>query len=166
MWNMDLEEILDVMGCKTRRDILNFLRDEPRFVSQISRELEVGQKAIIEHLRAMEEVGLLNSSFQKIERGRPRKYYGISRDIEFQIFISQGTIRVKVPGHQFQELQSLEERARMGEEVEDELENLIEEYNQATAHAEDLLKQINERKKALKKRTLNLPVVAPDESTE
>jgi ArsR family transcriptional regulator len=54
----------------------------------------------------------------------------------------------------------------MGEEVEDELENLIEEYNQATAHAEDLLKQINERKKALKKRTLNLPVVAPDESTE
>jgi ArsR family transcriptional regulator len=159
---MDLEEILDVMGCKTRRDILDFLRDEPRFVSQISRELEVGQKAIIEHLRAMEDVGLLNSSFQKINRGRPRKYYGISRNIEFQIFISQGILRVKVPGHQFQELQRLEERSRMGEEVGLELENLIEEYDKATAHAKALLKKINERKKALKKRTLNLPVIADE----
>ncbi|MGV8143416.1 MAG: ArsR/SmtB family transcription factor [Methanothermobacter sp.] len=160
---MDLEEILDVMGCKTRREILDFLKDEPRFVSQISRELDVGQKAIIEHLRAMEEVGLLNSSFRKIERGRPRKYYGISRDVDFQIFISQGVIRVKVPGHQFQELQRLEERARMGEPVEDELKSLINEYEIATAHAKNLLKQMNERKKALRKRSLNLPVIADDE---
>lgn len=159
---MDLEELLDVMGCKTRRDILDFLREEPRFVSQISRELDVGQKAIIEHLRAMEDVGLLNSSFRKIERGRPRKYYGISRDIEFQIFISQGIIRVKGPGHQFQELQKLEERARMGEEVEDELQNLIDEYHQAIDHANDLLKRLKERKKAIKKRSINLPVVADD----
>lgn len=163
---MDLEEILDVMGCKTRREILDFLKDEPRFVSQISRELDVGQKAIIEHLRAMEEVGLLNSSFRKIERGRPRKYYGISRDVDFQIFISQGVIRVKVPGHQFQELQRLEERARMGEPVEDELKSLINEYEIATAHAKNLLKQMNERKKALRKRSLNLPVIADDEIIE
>lgn len=163
---MDLEELLDVMGCKTRRDILDFLRDEPRFVSQISRELEVGQKAIIEHLRAMENAGLLNSSFQKIERGRPRKYYGISQDIEFQIFISQGIIRVKVPGHQFQELQRLEERSRMGEEVEDELISLIDEYNQAMGHAKDLLKKINQRKKALKKRSFNLPVLVEEEIVE
>lgn len=160
---MDLEELLDVMGCKTRRDILDFLRDEPRFVSQISRELEVGQKAIIEHLRAMEQVGLLNSSFQKIERGRPRKYYGISRDIEFQIFISQGVIRVKVPGHQFQELQKLEEKARLGEAVEDELENLIEDYDNAMKHAQNVLKQLKERKRAIKKRSLNLPVIADDD---
>ena len=150
------------MGCKTRRDILNFLRDEPRFVSQISQELEVGQKAIIEHLRAMEETGLLSSSFQKIERGRPRKYYDISQNIEFQIFISQGNIRVKLPGHEFQELQRLEERSRMGEEVSDELESLIENYDDAIKHAKSLLKQLDERKRALKKRSLNLPVIAED----
>jgi ArsR family transcriptional regulator len=159
---MDLEEILDVMGCKTRRDILSFLRDEPRFVSQISQELEVGQKAIIEHLRAMEEAGLLSSSFQKIERGRPRKYYDISQDIEFQFFMSQGIIRVKLPGHEFQELQRLEERSRMGEEVSDELESLIENYDKAIKHAKGLLKQLDERKRALKTRSLNLPVIADD----
>ena len=162
---MDLELLLDVMGCKTRRDILDLLRDEPRFVSQISRELEIGQKAIIEHLRAMEEAGLLSSNFQKIERGRPRKYYDISNDVEFQIFMSQGTIRVKSPGHEFQELQILEERARLGEDVSSELENLIQNYDEAKKHAELLLRQVDERKRAIKIRSLNLPVMFGEESS-
>ncbi|MDD3754004.1 MAG: ArsR family transcriptional regulator [Methanobacterium sp.] len=160
---MDLELLLDVMGCKTRRNILDLLREEPRFVSQISRELEIGQKAIIEHLRAMEEAGLLSSEFQKIERGRPRKYYDISNDVEFQIFISQGRIRVKSPGHEFQELQMLEERSRIGDDVSSELEELIRNYDEAKKHAEILLKQVNKRKRALKIRSLNLPVMFTEE---
>ena len=51
----------------------------------------------------------------------------------------------------------------MGEPVEDELKSLINEYEIATAHAKNLLKQMNERKKALRKRSLNLPVIADDE---
>ena len=62
---VDMEAILDVMGCKTRRDIMDLLREEPRFVSEISQELQIGQKAIIEHLRAMEDVGILTSSTKK-----------------------------------------------------------------------------------------------------
>jgi ArsR family transcriptional regulator len=115
----------------------------------------------------MEEAGLLSSTFQKIERGRPRKYYDISNDVEFQIFMSQGTIRVKVPGHEFQELQILEERARMGEDVSSELENLIGNYDEAKKHAELLLRKVDQRKRALKIRSLNLPVMfgekPPDE---
>jgi len=160
---MNLELLLDVMGCKTRRDILDLLRDEPRFVSQISRELHIGQKAIIEHLRAMEEAGLLKSSLQKIERGRPRKYYDISKDVEFQVFISQGSIRIKMPGHEFQELRILEERARIGNDVSIELGNLIKSYNEAKKHAEDLLRQIEDKKRALKIRSYNLPVTVDEE---
>ncbi len=156
---MDIELIMDVMGCKTRRDILNLLKEEPRFVSQISRELEVGQKAIIEHLRAMETAGLLHSSFKKIERGRPRKYYDISHDVALHIFINQGDLRIKTPKHEFQELHILEDRARLGEDVTDELEDLIDNYNQALNHAKTLLKELNDKKRALKLRSLNLPVI-------
>ena len=38
---VDMEAILDVMGCKTRRDIMDLLREEPRFVSEISQELHL-----------------------------------------------------------------------------------------------------------------------------
>ena len=67
---MDLEAVLDVIGCKTRRDILALLTEEPRFVSQISQQLNIGQKAIIGHLKAMEDLGLINPSYKKIERGK------------------------------------------------------------------------------------------------
>ena len=148
---MDLEAILDVMGCKTRRDIINLLTDEPRFVSEISKELEVGQKAIIEHLRAMEELGLLSSSFQKIERGRPRKYYDISQDIQIQIFIGPGAIKMNVIGQEFSELHTLEGRIHMGEtEVTEELQKLIKKYDDAKKHAERLLQNL----KPLKKKNL------------
>jgi len=140
---MDLEAILDVMGCKTRRDIINLLTDEPRFVSEISKELEVGQKAIIEHLRAMEELGLLSSSFQKIERGRPRKYYDISQDIQIQIFIGPGAIKMNVVGQEFSDLHTIAGRIHMGEtEVVEELQNIIKKYDEGKKYAEQLLAQI------------------------
>jgi len=140
---MDLEAILDVMGCKTRRDILNLLTEEPRFVSEISKELEIGQKAIIEHLRAMEELGMLTSSFKKIERGRPRKYYGITQDIEIKIFIGPDSIKMNVIGEEFSELRAVEEKLRRGQEgAVDELKLLIEKYDRAKKYAESLLNRI------------------------
>jgi ArsR family transcriptional regulator len=108
----------------------------------------VGQKAIIEHLRAMEELGLLSSSFQKIERGRPRKYYDISQDIQIQIFIGPGAIKMNVISQEFSELHTLEGRIHMGEtEVTEELQKLINKYDDAKKHAERLLVELEANKK-------------------
>jgi ArsR family transcriptional regulator len=46
----------------------------------------------------------------------------------------------------------------MGKDVSIELENLIKSYNEAKKHAETLLRQIDGKKRALKIRSLNLPV--------
>ena len=148
---MDLESILDVMGCKTRRDILNLLTEEPRFVSEISKELEIGQKAIIEHLKAMEELGLLKSSFQKIERGRPRKYYDISQKMEIQIMIDGNVIKMDIRRDDFSKLQELETRFSLGhEDVIEDLENLIERYDRAKKYAEILLMEAKRRRNMIK----------------
>lgn len=148
---MDLEAILDVMGCKTRRDILTLLTQEPRFVSEISKELEIGQKAIIEHLKAMEELGLLKSSFQKIERGRPRKYYDISQKVEIQICIDGTTIKMDIRGDDFSKLQELETRFSLGhEDVIEDLENLIDRYDRAKKYAEILLMEAKRRRNLIK----------------
>ena len=93
---VDMEDILDVMGCKTRRDIINLLREEPMFVSEISNELNIGQKAIIEHLRVMEELGILESSYKKIMRGRPRKYYDLPHEVNVHIVINNGLYTKKI----------------------------------------------------------------------
>lgn len=145
---MDLEAVLDVIGCKTRRDILSLLTEEPRFVSQISQQLNIGQKAIIGHLKAMEELGLINPTYQKIERGRPRKYYEIAQDIEIKIFIKPDNINMHMMGEEFTELHNIEERLYMGDaEAIDDLKTTIRKYKNALKYAEELLNQVENPEK-------------------
>ncbi|RAP48565.1 MAG: transcriptional regulator [Methanosphaera sp. rholeuAM74] len=145
---MDLEAVLDVIGCKTRRDILALLTEEPRFVSQISQKLDIGQKAIIGHLKAMEELGLINPTYQKIERGRPRKYYEIAQGVEIKIFIKPDTIKMHMVGEEFTELYNIEERLIRGdEEAINDLKILINKYKNALKYSQDLLDQIENPEK-------------------
>ncbi|MBE6487765.1 MAG: ArsR family transcriptional regulator [Methanosphaera stadtmanae] len=149
---MNLEAVLDVIGCKTRRDILALLTEEPRFVSEISQELEIGQKAIIGHLKAMEELGLINPTYQKIERGRPRKYYEISQGVEIKIFIKPDTIQMHMVGEEFTELHNIEERLIHGDKTAiDDLKILINKYKNAQKYAEDLLHQVENPEKQMSK---------------
>ena len=150
---IDKEDILDVMGCKTRRDIINLLREEPMFVSEISNELDIGQKAIIEHLRAMEEIGILNSSYKKILRGRPRKYYDLEKEVNIHITINKNTFDVnfsedmlntlQLPsGDEWSKLLDIEKRIDDGQlEAIDELKNQIRLYGNLLERAEYILER-------------------------
>lgn len=151
--DIDKEDILDVMGCKTRRDIINLLREEPMFVSEISNELDIGQKAIIEHLRAMEEIGILNSSYKKILRGRPRKYYDLQHEVNIHITINKNTFDVNLSedmlntlqlpsGDEWSKLLDIEKRIDNGQlEAIDELKNQIRLYGNLKERAEYILER-------------------------
>jgi ArsR family transcriptional regulator len=150
---IDKEDILDVMGCKTRRDIINLLREEPMFVSEISNELDIGQKAIIAHLRAMEDIGILNSSYKKILRGRPRKYYDLQNEVNIHITINRNTFDVnfsedmlntlQLPsGDEWSKLLDIEKRIDDGQlEAIDELKNQIRLYGNLKERAEYILER-------------------------
>ena len=150
---IDKEDILDVMGCKTRRDIINLLREEPMFVSEISNELDIGQKAIIAHLRAMEDIGILNSSYKKILRGRPRKYYDLQNEVNIHITINRNNFDVRFTddmlntlqlpsGDEWSKLLDIEKRIDDGQlEAIDELKNQIRLYGNLLERAEYILER-------------------------
>ena len=151
--DIDVEDILDVMGCKTRRDIINLLREEPMFVSEISNELDIGQKAIIEHLRAMEDIGILNSSYKKILRGRPRKYYDLQNEVNIHITINRNNFDVQFTddilntlqlpsGDEWSKLLDIEKRIDDGQlEAIDDLRNQIRLYGNLLERAEYILER-------------------------
>ena len=151
--DIDVEDILDVMGCKTRRDIINLLREEPMFVSEISNELDIGQKAIIAHLRAMEDIGILNSSYKKILRGRPRKYYDLQNEVNIHITINRNNFDVQFTddilntlqlpsGDEWSKLLDIEKRIDAGQlEAIDELKNQIRLYGNLKERAEYILER-------------------------
>lgn len=155
--DVDMEAILDVMGCKTRRDIIDLLREEPRFVSEISQELQIGQKAIIEHLRAMEEIGILESSYKKVVRGRPRKYYDMPNDVNVQITITKNSFNVNITedirntpqlpsGDEWSKLLEIEKRIDQGHtEAIEELKSQIRLYDNLKERAEYILERTTKR---------------------
>ncbi len=80
--------LLDILGNETRRRILILLTRRPYFVSELSQELGVGQKAVLEHLRILEGAGLIEGRIEKIPRGRPRKYYTIKRGFRLEVMLT------------------------------------------------------------------------------
>ncbi|CAD5244816.1 ArsR/SmtB family transcription factor [Thermococcus camini] len=89
--NKNMGKLLDILGNETRRRILILLTKRPYFVSELSQELGVGQKAVLEHLRILESAGLIEGRTEKIPRGRPRKYYTIKRGFRMEVLLTPYT---------------------------------------------------------------------------
>lgn len=83
----EVSRLLDILGNRNRRRIIQLLRQKPCFVTEISDRLMISPKAVIEHLQLMEREQILLS---RNDRSR-RKYYYLSRD--FRIVIDLETIQ-------------------------------------------------------------------------
>ncbi|MHA1271224.1 MAG: ArsR/SmtB family transcription factor [Candidatus Helarchaeota archaeon] len=87
------KELLELLGNETRIEILRLLSEKQCYVSEISRELSVGQQAILRHLKKLSDSNFLKSFEEVIEeenrsRGRRRKYYTISDNSTFRLLIN------------------------------------------------------------------------------
>ncbi|MHB9287772.1 metalloregulator ArsR/SmtB family transcription factor [Halobacteriales archaeon Cl-PHB] len=81
---MDSAELLDLLGNANRRRILRLLAQKPCYVTEISEYLGVSPKAVIDHLRKLEEAGLVESRTDE----RRRKYFSISRNLRLEVHVS------------------------------------------------------------------------------
>jgi ArsR family transcriptional regulator len=81
---MDSAELLDLLGNANRRRILRLLARKPCYVTEISEYLGVSPKAVIDHLRKLDEAGLVESRTDD----RRRKYFSISRNLRLEVSVS------------------------------------------------------------------------------
>jgi ArsR family transcriptional regulator len=77
----EVARILDILGNRNRRRIIELLRQKPCFVTEISDRLMLSPKAVIEHLQLMEREEIL--SFRLDDRRR--KYYYLAHDISVMV---------------------------------------------------------------------------------
>jgi len=84
--------LLDILGNENRRNILTLLSYRPCYVTEISEELGVAPKAIIDHLKILESAGLVVSYHD--EQGR--KYYEIANNVRIEVSISPLMFEVNV----------------------------------------------------------------------
>jgi ArsR family transcriptional regulator len=81
---MDSGEFLDLLGNANRRRILRLLARKPCYVTEISEQLGVSPKAVIDHLGKLEEAGLIESRTDD----RRRKYFSISQHVSLEVTVS------------------------------------------------------------------------------
>lgn len=81
---MDSAVLLDLLGNENRRRILRLLSHKPCYVTEISEYLGVSPKAVIDHLRKLEEAGLVESRTDD----QRRKYFHISRNLRLEVSVS------------------------------------------------------------------------------
>jgi len=83
--------LLDILGNENRRRILQLLSRRPHYVSEISERLDVGPKAVIEHLDLLSRAGIV----EFYTDGRRRKYCHIGNNVRLEVFISTHSYEVE-----------------------------------------------------------------------
>jgi ArsR family transcriptional regulator len=81
---LDPVELLDILGNENRRRILQLLSFRPFYFNEMAKRLDVGPKAVIDHLEMLERAGLVEC-YQ--DQGR-RKYFRIARKTVLEIAVS------------------------------------------------------------------------------
>jgi ArsR family transcriptional regulator len=81
---MDSAVLLDLLGNENRRRILRLLSRKPCYVTEISEYLGVSPKAVIDHLRRLEEAGVIESHTDD----QRRKYFHIARSLRLEVSVS------------------------------------------------------------------------------
>ncbi|MUV60850.1 ArsR family transcriptional regulator, partial [Halobacterium sp. CBA1126] len=81
---MDSGALLDILGNENRRRILRLLARKPCYVTEISEYLGVSPKAVIDHLRRLEDAGLVESEVDD----QRRKYFHIAENLRLEVRLS------------------------------------------------------------------------------
>lgn len=79
----DLARILDLLGNRNRRRILDLLRQKPCYVTEISDRLVLSPKVVIDHLALLERESLIGFSLDD----RRRKNYYLYQELDVSIAV-------------------------------------------------------------------------------
>jgi ArsR family transcriptional regulator len=88
---LDPVELLDILGNENRRRILQLLSFRPFYFNEMAKRLDVGPKAVIDHLVMLERAGLVEC-YQ--DQGR-RKYFRIVRKTVLEVAVSPHSYGVR-----------------------------------------------------------------------
>lgn len=86
---MNEKEFFNLISNETRRSILRSVAQEPKYLFQLSKELDKPQQSLKRHLRCLMEKGWLDQEMVEGPKGPARKMYRISKNISVRITLTQ-----------------------------------------------------------------------------
>ena len=87
---VDEKEFFELISNNTRREILRSIAQEPKYLFQLSQELEKSQQSLQRHLQCLLEKGwIVQDQLVEGSKGPARKLYRIAKNLSVRITLSQ-----------------------------------------------------------------------------
>jgi len=144
--------LLEVLGNETRRRILELLAKEPKYLLQLSRELNVSQQAILKHINVLLKAGLIKSYEVKTgSLGPSRKYYELVKPISMVVNLFRGYSEVEVYD-MTSEKELPEELRDMLRAVEEVIKSEAKEVNTMLLEVKRLIREIDNKLREIREK--------------
>ncbi len=88
MITLHINEMLDVLSNNYRREILRLLTIEDRYAFELTKKLNISQRAVTKHLKFLEEIGLVSSEKRKSSKGPEREYFKLNKSVVLSLTIA------------------------------------------------------------------------------
>lgn len=129
---------------------MSVLSEEPMYFNQLAKEIGIGQQAIIRHLQALEDIGLIETYGKKSEFGAPeRKYYRLNTSFVLTVSLSEDDFTVSK--HEIKQL-----RHKESKKYYESLDSIPEEAGEALSLLKQNLADIEEEISTLESRLTDL----------
>ncbi|MHC1585148.1 MAG: ArsR/SmtB family transcription factor [Candidatus Syntropharchaeia archaeon] len=150
---MDIDVLLRMIENPLRRKILYKLTKEAHYPLQLSKELKVSQQAVLKHLKALEEAGMVRSFEKEGKRGPRRTYYVPTGRFMIQIDVGPSIFDIDM-----KTVEELEESGVVFEDLEAEYNRILKKKNpiERLKELSRLLKDIDERIDEIEKKKASL----------
>lgn len=147
---LDANEILNILGNETRRKILAVLSEEPMYFNQLAKEVGIGQQAVLRHLQALEDTGIIETYGEKSNLGAPdRKYYKLNDSFILTISLSEDDFTIKRE-------KMVQTRHKESRKYYKEFDSIPEEAAQALSSLQENLADVDEEISSLESRLNDL----------
>ncbi len=133
---MDPIELLDILGNENRRRILQLLSFRPFYFNEIAKRLDVGPKAVIDHLEMLERAGLIECYHDESRR----KYFRIVRNTVLEVAVSPHSYGVRA----YRSEGALSNRAENPQEVNQDVKLIQQELSILEEKRRELRRLMNE----------------------
>lgn len=135
---LDVEDLFYILGNPTRRLLLKLLSMGPHYPFQLARLLNISQKAVMDHLRVLEERGLVvKIGCEKSTIGPERTYYGINSFLMVDFSVAPSLYELKVVESRREE-EEVEAFTGAFEELASKLKDLVRELEEVEKKLRDL----------------------------
>ena len=150
------DTLLDVLGNTNRRKILELLAEEPKYLLQLSKELNVSLPAIQKHLEVLEKNNLIMSYKKESDLAAPpRKYYQLKSSLYLSIGITGHFMKIDFNPIEERVTKALPDDAyKIKEEIEElkqkkDLGERLKESHRILAQIDEMIKKFDDIKLSL-----------------